>query len=190
MSVERDADEWAHLIEEVGARQDREAFAALFVHFAPRVKSIMRRSGASEAHADELAQETMLTIWCKAPLFDPGKGSAATWVFAIARNLRIDAFRREQRGGERDLDIDTDIEEFIDGLPPSDSLLAAAQLEQRVRAAMRELSDDQVRVIELSFFEEKPHSEIAELLQIPLGTVKSRLRLAMPRLRTLLGDLT
>ncbi len=191
MSAERDlaADRWERLIREVATRQDRAAFAALFEHFAPRVKSLMLRSGANVARAEELAQETMLAVWSKAALFDPEKGSAVTWVFAIARNLRIDALRRDQRG-ERDLDGDTDIERYIDSLPGSDSLLAAAQLERRVRAALEKLSNDQSRVVELSFFEEKAHGEIAELLQIPLGTVKSRLRLAMARLRALLGDLS
>lgn len=183
-----DAARWSRLIEAVAIAQDRAAFAALFEHFAPRVKMFMLRFGANEASAEEVAQETLLAVWRKAALFDPASVGAAAWIFTIARNLRIDALRREQRGGPRD--DDTDLEQYVDDSPPPDSRLAAAQYEQRVRTAMAQLSDDQMRVVELSFFEEKAHAEIAEQLQIPLGTVKSRLRLAMARLRTLLGDLS
>jgi RNA polymerase sigma-70 factor (ECF subfamily) len=148
----------------------------------------MLRSGAIEATAEEVAQETMLSVWRKAALFDPTSTGAAAWIFTIARNLRIDALRREQRGGTQEPEVD--LNEHADDLPPVDSQIAAAQAEQLVRSAMAQLSEDQLRVVELSFFEEKAHAEIAEQLQIPLGTVKSRLRLAMARLRTLLGDLS
>lgn len=183
-----DAVRWSRLIEAVANSRDRAAFTALFEHFAPRVKAFMLRSGASEASAEEVAQETLLSVWRKADLFDPASAGAAAWIFTIARNLRIDALRREQRGGLRD--ADSDLEQQVDDSPPPDSRLATAQYEQRVRAALAQLSDEQMRVVELSFFEEKAHADIADLLQIPLGTVKSRLRLAMARLRTLLGDLS
>ena len=169
--------------------QDRAAFAALFEHFAPRVKTFMRRSGASEASADELAQETLLAVWRKAALFDPASAGASSWIFTIARNLRIDALRREKRGSAHETS-DIDAEFQVDESPQPDSSLASAQSETRVRAALAELSEDQMRVIELSFYEEKAHAEIAQILQIPLGTVKSRLRLAMNRLRNLLGELS
>jgi RNA polymerase sigma-70 factor (ECF subfamily) len=182
-----DAAHWSRLIAAVAA-QDRAAFAVVFEHFAPRVKTFMLRSGASEACAEEVAQETMLSVWRKAALFDPATSGAAAWIFTIARNLRIDALRREQRGGTRD--PDADIDQGVDDAPPPDARLAALQSETRVRAALAELSEEQMRVVELSFFEDKAHAEIAELLRIPLGTVKSRLRLAMNRLRTLLDDLS
>jgi RNA polymerase sigma-70 factor (ECF subfamily) len=183
-----DAAYWSRQIAAVATAQDRAAFALLFEHFAPRVKTFMLRSGASEACAEEVAQETMLSVWRKAALFDPTTSGAAAWIFTIARNLRIDALRREQRGGTRD--PDADIDQGVDDAPPPDARLAALQSETRVRAALAELSEEQMRVVELSFFEDKAHAEIAELLRIPLGTVKSRLRLAMNRLRTLLDDLS
>ena len=161
----------------------------LFEYFAPRLKTYMQRSGASEASAEELAQETMLTVWRKAALFDPASAGASAWIFTIARNLRIDAFRRERRGGVIEVS-DVEVEFQIDDSPQPDAAVAAAQSEKRVRSALAELSADQMRVIELSFFEEKAHAEIAEILEIPLGTVKSRLRLAMNRLRNLLGELS
>ena len=134
----------------------------------------------------------MLSVWRKANSFVAGSTGAAAWIFTIARNLRIDAVRREKRESPGRLDIDKDdaVEPQIDERLTPQSQVAAVQLEQCVRRAMAQLSNEQLRVIELSFFEDKPHSEIAELLQIPLGTVKSRLRLAVARLRTLIGDMS
>jgi RNA polymerase sigma-70 factor, ECF subfamily len=181
--------DWARLISAVANDRDRSAFAELFEFFAPRIKSFMRRSGVSEAVAEELAQEAMLTVWRKAALFDPTSTGAAAWMFTIARNLRVDAHRREKRGGSvKASNVETEFQ--IDESPQPDSRLAAIQSEQRVRAALSQLSSDQMRVVELSFFEEKAHAEIAELLDIPLGTVKSRLRLAMARLRNLLSEMS
>lgn len=177
---------WVSLIEAVAMREDRAAFAALFEHFAPLVKTFMRRSGVTEASADELAQETLLTVWRKASLFDPSTAGAAAWIFTIARNLRIDAYRRGRRDGLSE-SSNVDAEFQVDDSPGPESRVAAAQAETRVRAALAELSDDQRRVLELSFYEEKAHGEIARILRIPLGTVKSRSRLAMSRLRNLLG---
>ena len=191
MSADRassgDRTDWVRLITALAADQDRAAFAALFEYFAPRIKSFMQRSGANEANAEELAQETMLMVWRKAALFDPASTGAAAWIFTIARNLRIDAHRRERRGGMTDVS-DIELEFQIDGAPQPDMLLSATQSELRVRSALAELSDDQIRVVQLSFFDEKAHAEIAETLGIPLGTVKSRLRLAMTRLRNLLDE--
>jgi RNA polymerase sigma-70 factor (ECF subfamily) len=182
-----DAARWAALIEAVALRQDREAFAALFAHFAPRIKTFMLRSGASAQSAEELAQETFLAIWSKAKLFDPASTGAAAWIFTIARNLRIDGLRRQKRTPTYDT-AEVDLEFQVDAGPQPDAGLAALQVEARVRSALSVLPEDQLRVIELSFFEEKAHAEIAQTLRIPLGTVKSRLRLAMNRLRGLLGD--
>jgi RNA polymerase sigma-70 factor, ECF subfamily len=184
-----EAAHWGRLIEAVATRQDRAAFAELFEHFAPRVKTFMRRSGASEGSADELAQETLLAVWRKAALFEPSTWGASAWIFTIARNLRIDALRRDRRGAAHETS-DVEAEFQVDESPQPDSLVAAAQAEERVRGALAELSNEQMQVVELAFYEEKAHAEIAEILQIPLGTVKSRLRLAMNRLRNLLGELS
>ena len=178
---------WARLIEAVATHQDRSAFSSLFEHFAPLVKTFMRRSGVTEASADELAQETLLMVWRKASLFDPSTVGAAAWIFTIARNLRIDALRRGRRDGANETS-DIDAEFQVDDSPGPDSHVEAAQAETRVRAALAVLSTEQRRVLELSFYEEKAHGEIARILQIPLGTVKSRSRLAMNRLRTLLDE--
>ena len=170
------------LLGRVAAMRDRAAFAALFAHFAPRVKAYLLRLGAPPALAEDLAQEALLILWRKAHLFDPAKASAATWLFTIARNLRIDAIRRERRP-------ELDPEDFMpEAEPAADDGLALADEEARLRAALKDLPPDQIQVVELSFFADKPHSEIAVQLDIPLGTVKSRLRLAMARLKRIRGD--
>jgi RNA polymerase sigma-70 factor, ECF subfamily len=165
------------LVIRVAADRDRAAFGALFDHFAPRVKAYLLRLGASPALAEDLAQEALLSLWRKAHLFDPAKASAATWLFTIARNLRIDAIRRQKRP-------ELAAEDFMpQSEPMADDGLAQADDEMRLRAALKELPADQIQVVELSFFADKPHSQIAAELDIPLGTVKSRLRLAMARLK-------
>ena len=178
------ADGFADMIGAIAARADRAAFATLFSHFAPRVKSYMLRLGAEPLQAEELAQETLLTVWRKAAAFDRAKAAPSTWIFTIARNLRIDAARRERRGEPVE-----DPSDEPDAEPGPDAVLAAAQSEGRVRHALLKLPPEQAEVVRLSFFSDKPHAEIAAALHLPLGTVKSRLRLAMGRLRDLLGDL-
>ncbi len=180
---------WSALIVAIACRQDRQAFAQLFEYFAPRIKSFLQRSGLREDAAEELAQEAMLTVWRKAGLFDPSTKGAAAWIFTIARNLRIDAYRRSLRDPSAETS-DAGLEFQIDESPAPDAQLVVSQSEIRVRAALSQLSPEQMKVVELSFFEEKAHSEIAQALDIPLGTVKSRLRLAMEKLRKLLGDLS
>ena len=178
------ADGFADMIGAIAARSDRAAFASLFAHFAPRVKSYMLRLGAEPQVAEELAQETLLTVWRKAGAFDRAKAAPSTWIFTIARNLRIDAARR----GRKSEPVE-DPSDQPDAEPTPDAAFAAAQTEDRVRTALTALPPEQSQVVRLSFFSDKPHSEIAAELKLPLGTVKSRLRLAMGRLRDLLGDL-
>ena len=183
------SNDWSRLIAAVATRQDRAAFASLFAFFAPRIKTYMGRAGASDASAEELAQETMLTVWRKAGLFDPSTTGAAAWIFTIARNLRIDAARQERRSGVTRT-VEAESEFLVDESPSPDERVSAAQSEQLVRTALARLSAEQIQVIELSFFQEKAHAEISKILGIPLGTVKSRVRLAMTRLRSLLGEIS
>jgi len=163
---------------------NRQAFIGLFEYFAPRIKAYIMRLGGADL-ADELAQEAMLTVWRKSALFDPAKASASTWVFTIARNLFIDRRRKEHRP-----EFDPS-DPFAIGFeePKADKEISCRETELAIAAALRELPREQVRVIEMSFFEDKPHSVIATELQVPLGTVKSRLRLAFARLRGRLESL-
>jgi RNA polymerase sigma-70 factor (ECF subfamily) len=177
--------QWSALIVSVARQQDKAAFAQLFGHFAPRIKAFLRRSGLDELAAEELAQEAMLRVWRKADKFDPGAGEAAGWIFTIARNLRIDTLRRARGDATRGAS-DIDDEYLRDEAPLADEALVQRQSGEQVRRALASLPPDQRRVIELSFYQEEAHGRIAELLDIPLGTVKSRLRLAAAKLRSVL----
>jgi RNA polymerase sigma-70 factor (ECF subfamily) len=177
-------DENSRCILAIAANADRESFARLFAFFAPRVKSYLMRSGADAAEAEELAQEALLAVWRKAASFDPARATASTWIFTIARNLWIDGIRRAKRRSQM-VDTPWDIEPVEQ---PGERLIAT-DTERSVTAALKMLPPDQVEVIRLSFFEGRPHAEIAERLSLPLGTVKSRIRLACGRLRKLLEDL-
>ena len=178
-------EDYAGLIATVALRQDRVAFAALFRHFAPRVKAWLLRRGVAEGIADELAQETMLTVWRKASRYDAAKAGASTWIFTIARNLCIDSMRHDRHPSE----LMEAAEAESDDTPRADAMLEAAERDGRLRLALGALSPEQAEVVRLSFFQDKPHAEIEQALGIPLGTVKSRLRLAMNRLRTALEEL-
>ncbi len=169
----------------IAQRQDRAAFAALFEFYAPRIKTMLTRLGAAADTAEDLAQETLLTVWRKAAYFDPARASASAWIYTIARNLRIDRLRGDKRAK-----LYAPYEMVEPEAPQRpDNALNATERDARLRSALKELSQEQVRVLQLSFFEGRAHGDIAALLDLPLGTVKSRVRLAMARLRQLLGDL-
>ena len=174
------------LIKKIAATQDRKAFAELFQHYAPRVKAMMMRRGASADRAEDLAQETLLRLWRKASQFDPDRASVSAWVYSIARNVNIDLGRRETRAAAWLKEQGEPEEEDYD---EPEQYLLMAERESIVRSTLATLPEDQLRVIRLSFFDGLAHSEIAELLEIPLGTVKSRIRLALQRLRDPLGEL-
>jgi RNA polymerase sigma-70 factor (ECF subfamily) len=169
----------------IAARQDRAAFASLFVYYAPKVKALLMRAGASAELAEDIAQDALLTVWNKASQFDAQRASPSAWIYTIARNLRIDKLRQEQRAK---LFADAAAAEPEDSERP-DHELDVSQRDERIRAAIRELPEDQLRVVELSFVEGLPHADIAQILSLPLGTVKSRLRLAMTKLRNVLGEI-
>ena len=177
--------EWSACIVAIARHSDQAAFARLFRHFAPRVKSYLLRFHLDAAVAEELSQETLLTVWRKASYFDPARASASTWIFTIARNLRVDFLRGSAHPEALE---DHPALESADPLPGD--VLLASEREERTRDALTGLPEDQAEVVRLSFFEDKPHSEIARELGIPLGTVKSRLRLAFGRLKTALEVLT
>jgi RNA polymerase sigma-70 factor, ECF subfamily len=174
----------ARLITDIAAQQDRAAFAALFEFYAPRIKTMLIRMGANAEAAEDIAQETLVTVWRKAALYDPARASVSAWIYTIARNLRVDRLRRDQRAKLFAL------YETVEPEEPErpDGAMDTLQREECVRAALRQLPEEQVRVVQLSFFEGRAHGDIARLLELPLGTVKSRLRLAMSRLRLLIGD--
>lgn len=159
---------------------DRGAFATLFERLAPRVKAYLVGLGATESAADELAQDTMVTLWRRAKSYDPARAKVSTWLFVIARNAWIDRLRREN------VEIayfarEPQSEQSEDESPEESA--ARASDRDRMRIALATLPEEQQRVVRLSFFEDRPHPEIAAHLSLPLGTVKSRLRLALTKLR-------
>lgn len=173
-------DDWAALLIRVRDCQDRAAFAALYRQFAPRVKAFLMRGGAGEALAEECAQDVMATLWQKAALYDPDRASVATWVFTIARNRRIDALRRARPEPE-DLPWGPEPE------PDQAEAYEAAEDTKRLGAAIAALPEKQRALIERAYYGELSHTEIAAETGLPLGTIKSRIRLALDRLRQQLG---
>lgn len=169
----------ALLVARVAEIRDRDAFAALFDHYAPRLAVYLRRLGADPSTAEEIAQDAMLVLWRKADLFDPAKSSVGTWLYRIARNRRIDLLRRG-RGASLDLD---QVVAMVDDAPRPDESLGAREREDFVRRAMGVLPPEQSSLVRLAFYEGRSHSEIAAVTGLPLGTVKSRIRLAFGRLR-------
>src|SRR6185295_11670383 len=174
------AEEAADLVEAIARQQDRAAFAALFRHFGPRVKAFIMRGGTDAEAAQEVAQEAMILVWRKAASFDRTRASAATWIYTIARNKRIDLLRRTARPA---IEAEDWLAVFAPEGEDADKSVLAGQTYTRVQELLGDLSADQLTVIRKAFFEDKTHTAIAEELGLPLGTVKSRIRLALGRLR-------
>ena len=176
-----DEQNWTALLIAVRDQQDKVAFAALFRHFAPRVKGFLMKSGMSAALAEECAQDVLATLWHKSHLFDPTRASVATWVFTIARNRRIDAARRAARPEPEDLPWGPEAE------PDQQEALEMAQETVRLGAALALLPEAQRALIEKAYFGELTHTEIAAETGLPMGTIKSRIRLALDKLRAQLS---
>jgi RNA polymerase sigma factor (sigma-70 family) len=171
----------------VARHRDREAFRRLFDHFAPRLRSFLRRLRTPEATIDDLVQDVMASVWRRANSYDPARASASTWIFTIARNRRIDLARRKRP--EVDLDDLATVHEEADGEPLPDAQASHSQMATILRQVMSELPADQSEIVALAYHQDMSHSEIAAQLDLPLGTVKSRLRLALVKLRTAMEGL-
>ncbi len=181
-----DALQCAAWIKAVAEQADRQAYARLFCHYAPRIKAYLMRGGTDACQAEELAQESLLVLWHKACHFDATQASVGTWLFTIARNLRVDRFRSL---GVAAMPYDeAELQAVADEAPPPDERLQLAQLRERMRVALHQMPAAQARVLRLCYFEGQPHTRIATELQLPLGTVKSRMRAALAYLRRALQD--
>jgi RNA polymerase sigma factor (sigma-70 family) len=174
--------DYAALMQRVRDAQDRAAFAQIFQHFAPRVKGFLMKSGSDAALAEELAQDVMATVWQKSAQFDAARASLSTWIFTIARNRRIDHFRRARRPEPQELDWGADAE------PDQADVYLAAQETRRLTEALASLPEAQRAMIERAYFGDMSHSEIVAQTGLPLGTIKSRIRLALDRLRQTLSE--
>lgn len=178
------AGEHQRLLGLVSKAGDKDAFRELFVHFAPRIKALMIRSGAAHALAEDLVQDVMMSVWRKSALYHPGRGSVATWIYAIARNARTDRLRH--KSSQPYVDVET--LEIASDAPDGEREAAASQERADIAVAISALPSEQRQIIELAFAEDCSQSQISERLEIPLGTVKSRMRLAYAKLRENLGD--
>ncbi len=177
INMSTDTPDWADLVRRIDVDKDRAAFATVFRHFAPRVKAFLMKSGAGEQMAEECVQEVMATLWQKAHMFDPARASVSTWIYTIARNKKIDALRRLRRPEPEDLAWGPEAE------PDQEDVVSLQQESDKLTKAIAELPEKQKFLIEKAYFGELSHSEIADVTGLPLGTIKSRIRLALERLR-------
>lgn len=174
----------AELLEKIAEHRDKQAFRELFVKFGPKVKGLLMSQGADVETAEELMQETLMTVWRKAHLFSSQKGSASTWIFTIARNLRIDRLRSEKIWGSMVYEV---VDQASDD-KGQDEVVHEQQRKLKLSDAMKKISKEQQEVLQLSYVKGLSHSEISEQLDLPLGTVKSRMRLAYGKIKELLKD--
>lgn len=164
-------------------QRDRAAYARLFTHFAPRLKAMLMRAGLRDGRAEDVVQDVMLAVWHKAHQFDPHRAEASGWIYRIARNRHIDLIRRGPAIAE-------DIPETADEAgPDAFQILALDQEQQALREALLRLAPEQSRLLQKAYFEEMPHTEISAVTGLPLGTIKSRIRLGLARIRRELSDL-
>ena len=178
--VDSEADDRVRLLERVAEQQDQDAFSVMFRHFYPRLVNFMTVAGFSVREGEELAQEAMLKVWLNAGSYRSERGSVNAWIFAIARNVRCDGLRK-RRGT---VQLDDELEIPAEG--PGQNVIAVVEARQ-VMDSLQSLSPEQGKVLTLTYLQGLTQVEISERLKIPLGTVKSRVRLAMGNLRAKLG---
>jgi RNA polymerase sigma factor (sigma-70 family) len=176
--------DWAELMHKVAEHSDRAAYTLLFEHFAPRIKAFAQSKYASEAEADELVQEVMLKVWNKAAGYKSGKAAVSTWIYTIARNSRIDMLRRQQKQ-MNDVCADDVWLEDENADPFAEVQLKRSQ--RSIHETLDSLPPDQKLIIQKTYMEGKSHTEVAKELDLPLGTVKGRVRLALKKMQILLG---
>jgi RNA polymerase sigma-70 factor, ECF subfamily len=178
-AVDVDGTDAASLVEAIASQRDRAAFARLFALYGPRVRSQLCARGASLTVADEVTQEVMLTVWRKAGQFDPRRGRVGTWLFVIARNCLID-HQRGQRWPQPEPDDDVRAD-------APDDQLAEAERQRDLRAALDELPLEQREALAGAYYRGRTMRELADEHRLPVGTVKTRVRLGLARLRACLG---
>ncbi len=174
-------DELSLCIKLIGKNQDKLAFSNIFKYFAPRLKSFLIKAGSTDSQAEEVIQEVMIAVWTKSATYDCNKSSVSTWIYTIARNKRIDKIRKEKKHFLSESDEGLEIP--IDSTQEKE--IFSAQISSSLKKYMSNLPEEQSRLLKLSYFYNKTHADISEELKIPLGTVKSRIRLALTKMRHL-----
>lgn len=179
-------DQWSELLERIAKEQCRKAFAEFFKHFSPLLKGfLIKGSRLNQAQAEELVQEVMIKVWRRANQFDATRSSASTWLYTIARNSRIDWLRKQSNAETEELVADDLYEDETSETPFS--LLQHQRQHSTVHDALAGLPDEQALVLRKVYMEGLSHSEVSEALELPLGTVKSRVRLALKKLHDVIG---
>lgn len=163
--------------------RDKQAFAKLFDFYAPRIKAMAMRTGMRGDQAEDIVQEVLLTAWRKAALFDPARAQVSSWIYQIARNRQVDVVRKENRPVPEEL--------APPEAAPDDTgqALALTQEADKLRRALAALAEDQRIMVEKAYLGELSHTEIQAQTGLPLGTIKSRIRLGLQRLRHELKEL-
>lgn len=175
--MQNDVAQWVNELCRIRDGRDQAAFINVFKHFGPRVKAFLMRTGMDAALAEECAQEVLVTVWNKAHLYDATRASPSTWIFTIARNKKIDVLRKQKRPEPEDLPWGPEAE------PDQADVIGLQQESDKLGRALRDLPEKQRELIEKAYFGDLSHSEIAAQTGLPLGTIKSRIRLALERLR-------
>ena len=181
---QKNLSEWDKLLIQVGNNRDRSAFKALYEHFTPRLKSFLLRIGSDDSTAEEVCQESMIMVWRKAETFNPENAGASTWIYTIARNKRIDKLRKDSRP----MPDFNDPSFYKKPIDKSDDILQRVEEEKNIKKALKNLPPEQAKLIFSAYYDDKSHRKIADEANLPLGTVKSRIRLAINRLRTQLDE--
>ncbi len=180
--VQDDKPDWNQCLKLVGDHQDKAAFSRLFAHFAPLLKGfLLKGGGVDPEQAEELVQETMIKVWRKAPSYSPSQAAASTWMYTIARNTRIDWLRKHKKVILEELSADETYDEIETETPYSS--LVQVRNEKNIREHLKTLPQDQLQVLTLMYYQGKSGQDVANELNIPLGTVKSRVRLALQKMR-------
>jgi RNA polymerase sigma-70 factor (ECF subfamily) len=188
VSTEKRTDQWSLLLVSIGESQDRKAFAQLFAHFAPLLKSFAeasRHEGWFPGLSEDLVQEVMIKVWQKASGYKPEKASATTWIYTVARNCRIDMLRRKSNTQHLPLENEDYWHEPDEETPVS--LLRQKRSEDKVQVSLAQLPKEQDEILRKVYLEGKSHAEASEELGLPLGTVKSRVRLALQKMQILVA---
>lgn len=167
----------------IAERADRAAFAQLFARYAPRVKAHLKARGAATGAAEELTQEVMLMVWRKARLYDANRGGLPAWLYTISRNCLYNRMRGEQR---READAPVETPEPGDGASSGEELLMALERQRALTVCLQKLPPEQREILEQAYWRGQTLQACAEERKIPLGTVKTRVRLALQHLRELM----
>ncbi len=173
--------ELSNYLKDIGESQDKSAFSSIFKYFAPRLKSFFVKLGCSDSQAEEIIQEVMIAVWTKSKTYDGTKSSVSTWIYTIAKNKRIDKIRKEKKHNI----VESDESLEIPTASKQEEQLLSTELNEKIQHSLQFLPKEQAELLKLSYFYEKTHTDIAKDLCLPLGTVKSRIRLALSKMKNL-----